>query len=67
MRRTVNSAVADAHKQELSTNGILLMTISTLANETYSPPRSLTKSFFRSKTLSLDQNEKKKSEENVHQ
>lgn len=49
IKRTVNSADADAHKQQFSINGSLLTTISTFVNETYSPPRNLTKSFFRSK------------------
>jgi len=48
MRRTVNSADDDAHKQQFSTIRNLLIAISTLASETYSPPRNLTRSFFRS-------------------
>ncbi len=47
--KTVYSAEGDAHKQQFSTIGTLLIAISTLVNETYSPPRNLTKSFFRSK------------------
>ncbi len=46
---TVYSAVADAHKQQFSMVDTLPIAISTLVNETYSPPRNLTKSFFRSK------------------
>ena len=48
MSTTVYSADVDAHRQQFSTIGNLLIAISTLVNETYSPPRSLTKSFFRS-------------------
>ncbi len=48
INKTVYSAVADAHKQQFSIIGTLLIGISTFVNETYSPPRNLTKSFFRS-------------------
>ena len=40
---------ADTHTQQLSIKGILLTAISIFVNETYSPPRNLIKSFFRSK------------------
>jgi hypothetical protein len=36
--------------------GTLLIAISTLVNETYSPPRNLIKSFFRSKFQNKFQN-----------
>ena len=47
---TVYSADEDAQRQEFSTKDNLLIAISTLVNDTYSPPRSLTKSFLRSET-----------------
>jgi hypothetical protein len=49
IKTTVYSDEDDAHKQQFSTNGNLLIAVSTLVNETYSPPRNLIKSFFRSK------------------
>lgn len=39
----------EAQTQQFSTIGSWPMAVSTLVNETYSPPRSLIKSFFRSK------------------
>ena len=48
IRRTVYSADDEAHKQQFSINKSLLIAISTFVNETYSPPRNLTRSFFRS-------------------
>ncbi len=54
--KTVYSADADAHKQQFSKMGTLLIAISTLVNETYSPPRNLIKSFFRSKFQNKFQN-----------
>ena len=49
IKTTVYSADDDAHKQQFSTIGNLLIAISTLVNDTYSPPRNFIKSFFRSK------------------
>jgi hypothetical protein len=49
IKATVYSDEDEAHKQQFSTNEDLLMAVSTLVNETYSPLRSLIKSFFRSK------------------
>jgi hypothetical protein len=49
IKATVCSAEDDAHKQQFSTIGDLLIAASTFVNDTYSPPRNLIRSFFRSK------------------
>jgi hypothetical protein len=65
---TVYSADDDAHKQQLSTIGTLLIAISTLVNDTYSPPRNLIKSFFRSKlNFNYRKNKKKTKRTNYFQ
>ncbi len=47
-KTTVYSDEDAAHKQQFSIIGDLLIAVSTFVNDTYSPPRNLTKSFFRS-------------------
>jgi len=49
IKATVYSDEDDAHKQQLSIIDDLLIAVSTFVNDTYSPPRNLIKSFFRSK------------------
>ena len=64
MRRTVYSAEEDAQRQEFSMIGTRLTTISTFVRETYSPPRNLIKSFFRSKSQGeRDEDEDKRERE----
>jgi hypothetical protein len=49
IKATVYSDEDDAHKQQFSIIDDLLIAVSTFVNDTYSPPRNLIKSFFRSK------------------
>ena len=59
IKATVYSDEADAHKQQFSMIGTLLIAISTLVKETYSPPRNLTRSFFRSKQIKIEHHKRK--------
>jgi hypothetical protein len=60
IKRTVYSADDEAHKQQFSINVSLPIAISTFVNETYSPPRSFIKSFFRSTIIQFSMNGKKR-------